>query len=177
MSSPGGAYADDSLLLVLTQPGLHGFTEHLSAEIVDELADDDEHKGDGVEEVDAQAKHLDSDHDAPEVAGEQGDVEKGRAGEPEEQGRQTVEQEETQRIPDQVARHRAVPDRLHAHDDGSVHAQLAEHLVHRPLAHQVLLRDVREAVKSSSKQRKQVSLDQVAARLLRSAAVGARDVV
>lgn len=88
----GSEQTGDTAFLILPEPGLAGFGEGSAAEIIDQLADDDQHKGDGVHPVDLVAKDLDANAHAPEVHSQHGDVEERRRREPEEQRGQTVEE-------------------------------------------------------------------------------------
>lgn len=83
--------ASHAAFLVAAEPGLSRFSKGFPAEVVDQLADDDQDKGNRVHPVDGVVKDLDADADAPEIHGEQGDVEEGRGGKTEEQRGQAVE--------------------------------------------------------------------------------------
>lgn len=180
----GGAEAGDAVLLLLAEPGLLGVAEHAAGEEVDELADDDEDEGDGVEEVDPEAEDADADDGAPEVAGEQGDVEEGGGGDAQDEGHDGVEEGEGEGVADDVADHGAVEvgrleavavedGGLHAVDEEAEEADEGEDLVRGPLADEPLLEGVGEAVEGGAEQGEQVALDQVGA----GPAVGALDVV
>lgn len=119
---------------------------------------------------------LDADDNAPEVARQQGNVEKGGRGQAEHDGGARVEEEQAERVARQVtpnlavAPHRllvarAVEDGRHdAVDDGAPEAELADDLVERTLADEELLGDVTEAVKSGADEGEEVALELVAAR-------------
>lgn len=180
----GGAEAGDAVLLLLAQPGLLGVAEHAAGEEVDELADDDEDEGDGVEEVDGEAEDADADDGAPEVAGEQGDVEEGGGGDAQDEGHDGVEERERDRVahdvPDdgtvEVGRLEAVAVEdggLHAVDEEAEEAEEGKDLVRRPLANEPLLEGVGQAVERGAEEGEQVTLEQVGAR----PAVRALDVV
>lgn len=182
----GSEQSRNAILLVPAQPGFPGLGQSPAAQVVNQLADDDQDKGDGVHPVDVEVEDLDADADTPEVHGEQGDVEKGRGGQAEHQRGQAVEQRETQGEPGQVAAHLAVPDgrvivvaledgALHAVDDAAVERQLAQHLVYGLLADKVLLRSVGQTVKRGTQQCEQVTLQLMAARDITT--VGTGDVI
>lgn len=78
-----GEESRKATFLVLAEPRLAGFAEDSLSEEVDELADNDEDERDRVHPMDLVVEDLDADADAPEIHGQQGDVEKGRGGEAE----------------------------------------------------------------------------------------------
>lgn len=180
----GGAEAGDAVLLFLAEPGLLGVAEHAAGEEVDELADDDEDEGDGVEEVDRVAEDADADDGAPEVAGEQGDVEEGGGGDAQDERDDAVEERERERVAHDVADDGAVEvgrleavavedGGLRAVDEEAEEAEEGEDLVRGPLADEPLLEGVGQAVEGGAEQGEQVALDQVGA----GPAVSALDMV
>lgn len=183
---PGREESRDALLLVATQPGLARLAQDAAAEIIDKVADDDEHKRDRVHPVDVQVQRLDPDDHAPEVARQQGDVhERGRR-QAEDEGRGRVEEGQAEGVADEVPGNLAVPvggleggavedGGLDAVDHHAPEGELADDLVDGALADEVLLDDVGEAVESGGEQGEQVALDLAAAGIV--AAVGAGDVV
>ena len=117
-------------------------------------------------------EHLDPDDHAPEIGGEEADVEEGGRREAEEEGRERVEDEEAERVAYKVPAHVPVPNcrlviwpvedgALDAHDYRPVEAQLAEDFVHGPFADEVFLRHVGEAVECRAQQCKEVTFDLV----------------
>lgn len=162
-------------LLPPPEPRLQRVPQHALAHKVDDQPANDAHKRNGVHPVDALVEDLDADDDAPEVAREQGDVEEGGRGEPEDEGGAGVEDQEAEGVAGHVAADFAVvPDRRlvavsiedAAHgavDDHAPEAQLAHDFVERSLAHQELLRHVAHAVKSGADQCEEVAFELVAA--------------
>ncbi|KAI1921824.1 hypothetical protein LOZ12_005183 [Ophidiomyces ophidiicola] len=170
------------------KPGLPGLAQDLPAQVVNTLSDDDQNKGNGIHPVDGVFEDLDADHNAPEITGEKTDVEKRGGRQAKENGGERVEDEQAEGVAGEIAADLAVPDGvlegaavedggLHAHDDGGVEAELAEHLVQGPLADKVLLGDVGEAVEGGAEQGEQVALELVAAGLGGAATAGAGEVV
>ena len=136
--------------------------------------------------MDCEAKDLDADDDAPEVAGEEGDVEEGGGGEAEHERGEGVEEEEAERVADEIAGDLAVPGGgaeggavedagLGAVDQHGPEAELADDFVQRPFADEEFFRHVGEAVESRAEEGEEVALELVAAGDV--AAVGAGDVV
>ncbi|KAH6604416.1 hypothetical protein Trco_007862 [Trichoderma cornu-damae] len=180
----GSAEASHAALLVLAQPGLLGVAEDAAGEEVDDEADDDGDKGNGVQEVDGVAKDVDADDDAPEVGRQEGDVEEGGAAHAQDERGEGVEDEEEQGVADEPAGDGAVPvgvlegfavkdGGLDAVDDHAEEAQEGEDVVHGPLGDEPLLEDVGDAVQGGAEEAKEIALDHVDA----GAAVGAGDVV
>lgn len=133
-------------------------------------------------------EHIDPDNHAPKVRREQADIEKRRRGQPEQYRRQRVEDEQTERVARQIPADLAIPRRageglpvedgsLHANDEHPVQPQLAQDLIHGPLADEVFLRDVREAVAAGAYQGEKVALDLVAAGWTVAVPAAAGDVV
>lgn len=181
-----GEETGDAAFLVPAEPGLARLTQHLAAQEVDELADDDEHEGDGVQVVDVVVEDLDADDDTPEVHGQHGDVEEGGRRQTEQERRHAVEEGEAQRVPGQVAADLAVPDGgfkrlpvedpgLGAVDDHAEEGHLTQDLVHRLHADKVFLPGIGETVERGAQQGKEITLDLVATRDV--TAIGAGDVV
>lgn len=180
----GGTKASHAILLVVAQPGLLGVAENAAREKVDDEANDDADKGNGVEVVDGVAKDVDADDDAPEVGGQQGDVEEGGAAHAQDEGRQGVEDAQADGVAGEPAADGAVPvsllegravedGGLDAVDDHAKEAHKGQDVVHGPLGDEPLLEDVGDAVEGGAQQAKEIALDHVDAR----AAVGAGDVV
>lgn len=145
--------------LVLTEPGLAGFAQDSLSEEVNELADDDEDECDGVHPVNVVVEDGEADADAPEIHGQQGDVEEGCGRQAEEERGHAVEECETERVSGEVAADFAVPDSnlervpventgLGAVDDHTVEGQLAEYFVHGAAADEVFLSGVGETVEA-----------------------------
>lgn len=169
---PRGADARHAIALLLAQPGLDLLRQRSLPQKVNDLAHENEHKGNGIHPVDAQVEDLDANGDAPEVARQQGDVEEGGRGEAEEHGGERVEEEQHERVARQVAADVCVPHggaeavavedaRLRAVDQHAPEAELAHHLVQRALRHQKLLAHVGDAVQRGAQQREQVALERV----------------
>lgn len=180
----GGAKATDALLLAFAEPGLAALAKISAHDEVDEAADDDHDEGDGIEIVDRVAKDSGADDDAPEGAGEAGDIEEGGGAETEQDGAEDVEEGEEEGVAGKVAADFAGPlgvaqavagedGRLHAVDEGGPEGELAEDFVHGPFADEEFLDDVREAVHDGGEQHEEVALDGVG----RRGGVGAGDVV
>lgn len=180
----GRTEASHAVLLVVAQPGLPGVAENAAREEVDEETDDDADKGNGVEVVDGVAKDVYADDDAPEVGGQQGDVEEGGAAHAQDEGRQGVEDTQADGVAGEPAADGAVPVSLleglavedgclDAVDDHAKEPHKGQDVVHGPLGDEPLLKDVGDAVESGAQQAKEIALDHVDTR----AAVGAGDVV
>ena len=176
----------DALLLALAEPRLLRLAQHALAEIIHKVAEHDQGEGQRVQPVDVQAEDAQADDDAPEVAGEQGDVEEGGAGEAVQDGYEGVEEREDERVAREVAADFAVPGRgaearavedarLHAVDDHAPEAELADHFVEGLRGDEVLLGDIAETVECGAEEGEEVAFELVAGGDV--AAVGASDVV
>lgn len=180
----GGTKASHAVLLVVAQPRLLRVAENAAREEVDDETDDDADKSNGVEVVDGVAKDVYADDDAPEVGGQEGDVEEGGAAHAQDEGRQSVEDAQADGVAGEPAADGAVPvclleglavkdGSLDAVDDHAKEAHKGQDVVHGPLGDEPLLEDVGDAVEGGAQQAKEIALDHVDAR----AAVGAGDVV
>ena len=176
----------DAPLLIPAQPRLLRLAQDLLADKIHHQPHHDHHERNRIQEIDGQAKHLDANHHAPEIAGEEGDVEKGGRRKAEDERGERVEERETQRIPDQIATDLAVPGggleggaiedaRLGAVDDHAPEAHLADDLVEGPLGDEEFLRHVGEAVEGGAEEGEEVAFELVGSADV--AAVGAGDVV
>lgn len=191
-SSPGGinglqlrgAVAGHTVFLGVAEPWFLGIAKHAASQEVSELAHDDEDEGDGIQEVDLVSEDAHADDGAPEIAGEQGDVEEGGRGDSQEEGHDGVEERQHQRVPDDVPDDGAAEvGRLEtvAVEDGGLgpvdeeaeETEEGEDLVRGALADEPFLARVGQAVEGGAQEREQVALDQVHAR----PTVGALDVV
>ena len=172
------------MLLVVPQPWLLRVSQHAAAEEVSDETEDDEDKGDGVEVVNREAKDVDANDDTPKVGGEEGDVEEGGATHAKNEGREAVEEVETDGIADHPADKLRVPvcggnglpvkdGGLDAVDDAAKEAEERENVVNGSLGDEILLKDVADAVETGSEKSEEVSLEEVDTRT----AVGAGDVV
>ena len=168
----GSAEARDAVLLGVAEPGLLGVAKHAASEEVDELADNDEDEGDGVEEVDLVAEDADADDGAPEIARQERDVEEGGRGDAQDEGHDGVEEGEGERVPHdvpddrarEVARLEGVPVEdggLDAVDEDAEETEHGEDLVGRALADEPLLEGVGQTVEGGAEQREQVTFDEV----------------
>lgn len=182
----GREHTTDALFLPVAEPGFLGLAQHALAEVVDEMADHDEHKGNGVEVIDVVAEDADADDDAPEVAGEQADVEEGGTGEAVEDGHERIEEHEDEGVADEVADDGTGPDGgaeagavedagLHAVDDHAPEAELADDFVERATADEPFFAHVAEAVGGGADESEEIAFELAGARDV--AAVGALDVV
>lgn len=99
----------DAAFLVPSEPRLPRLAHDFFADKVDDQPDHDAHKRDGIHPMDVQPEHLDPNHHAPEIPGQQADVEKGRGCDAEHERREGVEQWDTEGVADQVAARLAVP--------------------------------------------------------------------
>ena len=82
----------DSTLLVDPQPGFVRLSQHRSPDVVHEMANHDEREGDRIHPVDVKVENSNAYHYAPEVARQEGDVEKCGRGESEQDGSQGIEE-------------------------------------------------------------------------------------
>ncbi|TFB00587.1 hypothetical protein CCMA1212_007476 [Trichoderma ghanense] len=180
----GRAEASHAVLLVLAQPGLLGVAQHAAGEEVDDEADDDAHKGDGVQVVNNVAKDVDADDDAPKVGRQERNVKEGGAAHAQDEGREGVEDAQADGVAGEPAADGAVPvgvaeglavkdGGLDAVDEHAEEAHEGQDVVHGAFGHEPLLEDVGDAVEGGAQQAKEVALDHVDA----GAAVGAGDVV
>lgn len=87
----GGTKASHTIFLVVAQPGLLGVAENAAGEEVNDEADDDADKGNGVEVVDGVAKDVDTDDDTPKVGSQERNIEKGSAAHAQDEGCKRVE--------------------------------------------------------------------------------------
>lgn len=171
---PRGAQPVDTPLLILAEPRLQRLPQDALADKVDDQAADDAHKRDGVHPVYLFMEDLDPDDHAPEVAGQQTDVEERRRREAEHDRSARIEEEQAERIPGQVPSDfsvvpdglsvaRSVKDARHGPvDEHAPEPQLADDLVERSLADQELLRHITHAVESGAHQREQIAFELVA---------------
>ncbi|ROV87275.1 hypothetical protein VSDG_09902 [Cytospora chrysosperma] len=115
---------------------------------------------------------MDADDDAPEVAGQQADVEEGGRGHAQDEGREGVEDEEAQGVADDVADDGPVPGGLLegvavedaggcAADAHAQEAHKAQDLEDGPAGDIPLLKDVAQAVARRAGQAEQVALEHV----------------
>lgn len=180
----GSAEAQNTILLVITQPRLLGITEHATGDKVDKLANDDKNKGDGVQEVNGVAKDPDSDNDTPEVGSQQRNVEERRTSHAQHDGDQNVEKVQAQGVTDDPADNLTVPgsviERLAVENGGldsvDTHAkqtQERQDVVQVSSRHEPLLKHVGGTVEGGTEKGEQVTLDHVKT----ATTVGAADVV
>lgn len=119
-------------------------------------------------------KHINPNNNPPKIRREQTNIEKCRGGQPEQDRRQRVEDEEAECVTRQISANVAIPRRagegitvedgsLHADDEHAVQTQLAQDFIHGPLADEVFLCDVGEAVATGAYQGEKVTLDLAAA--------------
>lgn len=101
----------DAAFLILTQPRLAGLAQHPFPHKVHHQPPDDADERERIHPVHPEAKHPDPDHDAPEIARQQADVEEGRRRHTEQDRGDRVEERQAKREPDEVAAHRSVPGR------------------------------------------------------------------
>lgn len=183
---PGSEKARNTPFLILPQPRLPRLAQDPSAQVIDQLADDDKHKGDGVHPMDVVMEDLDTDDHAPEVHGKHGDIEECRRRQAEEKRSQAVEKGQAQCVPDKVAADLAVPVSvaegvmvedagLGAVDDHAEEGHLAEDFVDGAGADKVFFCGVGEAVEGCADQGEHVAFDLVAAGYV--AVAGAGDLV
>lgn len=134
--------------------------------------------------MDGEAEDVDADDGAPEVAGEQGDVEEGGGGDAQDEGDNGVEEGQGEGVADDVAddgagelgglQAVAVEDGgLDAVDEDAEEAEEGEDLVGGAAADEPLLEGVGEAVEGGAEEGEEVALDEVNA----GPAVGALDVI
>lgn len=171
----GSAEACHAVLLVGTQPGLLGVTQYAPRQEIQDQADDDEDKGDGVQVLDGVAKEVNANDDAPEVARQQADIKEGGGAHAQDDGGQAVEDEQGQGVAHDVADGGAVPGGLvkgvavkdgsrGAADEDADEAHKRKHLVDGPSGDVPLLEDVAQAVARGARQAKQVALELVGGR-------------
>ena len=182
----GSSDPSHALLLVFAQPGLLGLSQHPLAQVIDKVADHDEHKRDRVQEVHMIAKNPQPDDHAPEIDGQQTDVEEGGRSKPIQYRNQAIEQRQNKRVSRQIAANLCVPHSsaessavedagLGPVDDHPPPPKLANDLIERTLADQELLGHVTQPVGGRAHQREQIALELAARRDV--PAVGAGDVV
>lgn len=122
--------------------------------------------------MDVVAQNLGSDHDSPESARQQTDVEESSTAHAEDDGCQRIEDEQQQSVADNVSDDLSVPlcflDRmaieygsLYAVDEHAPECELTDDFVHGSLRDQELLKCIAEAVKSLSEQAEEISLESV----------------
>ena len=172
-------------LLVPPKPRLERITENPLADEIDDQSYDNAHKGNGIQEVDCQAKHLDADDDAPEVRGEQTDVEEGSTAHAEDNRAEGIKEGQSERVSRQVPTNLRVPvcgleratvedSRLDAVDDHTPEAELADNLVQRSLADEEFFGNVGEAVKGCAEEGEEVALQRI---IRRPKVIGSGDVI
>nr|POE52330.1 hypothetical protein CFP56_70249 [Quercus suber] len=171
-------------LLVLAKPRLLRLAQNPLGAVIDKVSDHDQTKRDRVQIMYVVAKHLGADDDAPEIAGQETDVEESGGGHAEDQRGGGVEPSQDEGVAGEVAADVVVPDvigvigavkdgALDADDQHTPEGQLAEDLVDGTFADEELLKDVGEPISSRADEREQVALNGVG----RLPAVRARDVV
>ena len=145
-------------LLLPTKPRLQRIPQHALAHKVNDQPANDAHKRNWIHPMNMLVENLDADDDAPEIAREERDVEKGRGSESENHGRPGVEDHQTERVARQVASDFAVvpygrlvavsvEDTAHGSiDNHTPKPQLAHDFVERSLADQEFFRHVAHAV-------------------------------
>jgi hypothetical protein len=122
--------------------------------------------------MDVLTQNLSSDHDSPESARQQTDVEESSAAHAEDDGCKRVEDEQQQSVADNVSDDLSIPlcflDRmaveygsLHAVDEHAPECELADDFVHGSLRDQELLECVAEAIESLSEQTEKISFKSV----------------
>lgn len=113
---------------------------------------------------------MDPNNHAPEVARQQANVEERRRAHAQQEGREAVEDKQTQRVADNVPNDGAVPGGLlegvavkdtgrRAADKHANEAHEAQHLVHGPARHVPLLKYVAEAVARGAGETKKIALE------------------
>lgn len=171
-------------LLMFAQPRLQRFTNQALAQEVDDLSNDDEHKGNRVHPVNRQMEDLDADSDTPERSGEEGDVEERRAGKAEQNWCQRVEERKDKRVSREIPANLTVPcstaercavenPSLRAIDEHGPERQLSHNLIERALTNKPFLENICKAVESSAQQGEKITLDLICSTKL----VGACDLV
>jgi len=161
-------------LLIPPQPRLLRLAQDLLSHKIHDQSDHDHDKGNGIQEIDGQAKNLDADDDAPEIAGEEGDVEESGGGETEHERGEGVEEGEGEGVADEVAGHVTIPGRgaervavedggLDAVDDHAPEAHLADDFVEGTFGDEEFLGDVGEAVEGGAEEGEEVAFELVGA--------------
>lgn len=180
----GSSKAQDTILLVVSKPGLLGIAENATGDKVDELTNDDEHESNRVQEVNLVAKNAGADDDTPEVGSQKRDVEESRATHSQHDRNQRIEQVHAQRKTNNPADNVAVPGgvieglsvkdgSLDSVDAHAKETQEGQDMVQMRLGHEPLLKDIGSTVERGAKQSKEITLDHIKT----LAAVGTRDVV
>src|SRR5215469_10152816 len=171
-SPPSRSHSVNTALLILAQPRLLRITPTIVNNEIDKQTQHDQTKRNGIQPVNLEMKYLNTDHGTPKVAGEQTNVEKGRAAHAKHKRGNGVEDKEQQVEADDVtydgARPRRVPETRAVEDAGlgtvDEHApegKHAHHLVHWPLTDEKLLQDVGEAVEGGAEKREEVAFELV----------------
>jgi len=131
----------------------------------------------GIHPVNMQPKDLNSDRYAPEIARQQRDIEEGSRREAEQQWGERVEDEEHERVADDVADDLAVPGSaaegcavedpgLRPVDQHTPEGELPDYFVHGPLGDEELFEAVAEAVEAGSEEGEEVALQLVRGRVI-----------
>lgn len=74
---PGRPDPQNSLLLLLTQPHLLRLPQHTLTQIINKMPNHNQHKRNRIQKMHTVSKHLDADNHAPEVSGQETDIEEG----------------------------------------------------------------------------------------------------
>ena len=173
-----------ALALILAQPRLQRIPQLTLPHKVNNLPEDNKHKRNRIHPMDAQVKNFDPNRNPPKTARQQRDIEKRRARQAKQQGREAVKQREYEGVPREIAADLRIPRcaaetravenaRLRAHDEHAPPGELADDLIQRALCDEELFKDVAEAVEGGAEQGEEVALDGVGG----AKGVGACDVV
>ena len=148
------------------------------------MTNHDERERDRIHPVNMKVEDPNAYQYAPEVAGQEGDIEKCGRGESEQDGSQGIEERERECITDYIVSHRTRPcgitdgmpvedGRLGPIDEHAPEAKLTDDLVQRPLRHQELLGQIRETIEGGAEQSEEIASNLVVGR----SNVAARDTI
>ena len=141
------------------------------------MPNNNQHERNGIHPVNMQPKDLNPDRHAPEIARQQRDIEKGSRREAEQQRGERVEDEEHERVADDVADDLAVPGSaaegravedpgLRPVDQHAPEGELPDYFVHGPLGDEELFEAVAEAVEAGSEEGEEVTFQLVRGRVI-----------
>lgn len=97
------------MLLIRSKPRLLAISQHAASQEIHHLANDDQDECNRIKEVDYVSKHLDSNDRAPEVGGEERNVEKRGRGHAQQDRHDAVEREKDEGVADNPACYCGIP--------------------------------------------------------------------
>lgn len=167
-----GSDTSDAAFLILAQPRLLGIAKQAAGQKVRDEAENDAHKGNGVEKVHRVAKDADANYDAPEIGSKERDIKHGGRAHAQNQRRKGVEEGEAESVANQPAddlrgpvcllERVAVEDGgLDTVDDHAKEADEGEDVVHGGLGDEPLLEDVAGAVEGGAEEGEKVAFEHV----------------